>query len=85
MHVHAGPDAEEDDDETCGFCIFMKGGGCKSEFVVRAFGIVLAEGLLKGRGCSNMLLCTLSLLLSATGSESSLPFGVLSSCLARHG
>ena len=29
--------AEEDDDEeeTCGFCKFMKGGGCKSPFVVR--------------------------------------------------
>jgi hypothetical protein len=22
----------EDEEETCGFCIFMKGGGCKREF-----------------------------------------------------
>ena len=22
----------EDEEETCGFCIFMKGGGCKQEF-----------------------------------------------------
>ena len=26
---------EDDDDETCGFCIFMKAGGCKDEFKVR--------------------------------------------------
>ncbi|CAK0780794.1 hypothetical protein CVIRNUC_005177 [Coccomyxa viridis] len=25
-------DPEEEDDETCGFCIFMKAGGCKKEF-----------------------------------------------------
>lgn len=25
---------EDDDDETCGFCIFMKAGGCKDEFKV---------------------------------------------------
>eukprot|EP00884_Botryococcus_braunii_P017985 jgi/Botrbrau1/4870/Bobra.0032s0026.1 len=24
---------DEEDDEQCGFCIFMKGGGCKKEFV----------------------------------------------------
>lgn len=24
--------ADDDDDETCGFCIFMKAGGCKDEF-----------------------------------------------------
>lgn len=29
-------DDEEEDDEQCGFCIFMKGGGCKKEFVVSA-------------------------------------------------
>ena len=32
--------AEGDDDEkeeTCGFCIFMKGGGCKDAFNVRTF------------------------------------------------
>ena len=29
-------DAEEDEkEETCGFCIFMKGGPCKEPFVVR--------------------------------------------------
>ena len=27
--------ADDDDDETCGFCIFMKAGGCKDEFQVR--------------------------------------------------
>lgn len=27
--------ADDDDDETCGFCIFMKAGGCKDEFKVR--------------------------------------------------
>jgi hypothetical protein len=27
---------EEDEDEQCGFCIFMKGGGCKKEFVVNS-------------------------------------------------
>jgi len=27
-------EGEEDDNETCGFCIFMKGGGCKEAFVV---------------------------------------------------
>ena len=26
--------ADDDDDETCGFCIFMKAGGCKDEFQV---------------------------------------------------
>ncbi len=26
---------DEDDDETCGFCRFMKAGGCKDEFNVR--------------------------------------------------
>ena len=26
---------EDEDDETCGFCIFMKAGGCKDEFKVR--------------------------------------------------
>ncbi len=25
---------EDDDDETCGFCRFMKAGGCKKEFTV---------------------------------------------------
>ena len=25
---------EEEDDEKCGFCIFMKAGGCKKEFTV---------------------------------------------------
>ena len=25
---------EEEEEETCGFCIFMKGGGCKDAFVV---------------------------------------------------
>ena len=27
---------EDDDDETCGFCRFMKAGGCKPEFTVGA-------------------------------------------------
>ena len=27
---------EDDDDETCGFCIFMKAGGCRDEFNVRS-------------------------------------------------
>lgn len=26
---------EDEDDETCGFCIFMKAGGCKTEFKVK--------------------------------------------------
>ena len=31
----ANADADQDgDDETCGFCIFMKAGGCKDEFKV---------------------------------------------------
>lgn len=36
---------EEEDDETCGFCIFMKAGGCKNEFNVRnsPAGFVLAD------------------------------------------
>lgn len=25
---------DDDENETCGFCIFMKGGGCKKEFIV---------------------------------------------------
>ena len=25
---------EDDENETCGFCIFMKGGGCKDAFTV---------------------------------------------------
>ena len=32
---------EDDDDETCGFCIFMKAGGCKDEFKVRLRVLVL--------------------------------------------
>lgn len=27
---------EEEEEETCGFCIFMKGGGCKDAFEVGA-------------------------------------------------
>ena len=27
-------DEEEEEEETCGFCIFMKAGGCKPEFNV---------------------------------------------------
>lgn len=30
----ADSEEEEDDDENCGFCIFMKAGGCKKEFTV---------------------------------------------------
>jgi hypothetical protein len=25
---------DDDENETCGFCIFMKGGGCRKEFIV---------------------------------------------------
>ena len=28
---------DDDDDENCGFCIFMKAGGCKKEFTVGLF------------------------------------------------
>lgn len=28
----SAPDEDDDDDETCGFCIFMKAGGCKDVF-----------------------------------------------------
>lgn len=28
-------DDEDDEDETCGFCIFMKAGGCRKSFTVR--------------------------------------------------
>lgn len=38
--VEEGEDKDEDD-ETCGFCLFMKGGGCKKEFVVRYKLVVL--------------------------------------------
>ena len=35
----AGPDdavqEEADEEDTCGFCIFMKAGGCREAFVVR--------------------------------------------------
>ncbi len=39
MHWHNiaganGEDDDDDDDETCGFCRFMKAGGCKTEFTV---------------------------------------------------
>lgn len=33
--VAGGEALEDEDDETCGFCIFMKAGGCKDEFNVR--------------------------------------------------
>ncbi len=32
----ADPEQEEEEEETCGFCIFMKAGGCKPEFTVCA-------------------------------------------------
>ena len=35
---------EEEDDDACGFCRYMKGGGCKSEFVVSARLHVLVWG-----------------------------------------
>lgn len=34
---------DEDDDETCGFCRFMKAGGCKDEFNVRRSCLKCAE------------------------------------------
>ena len=34
MGSSADSKEEEDDDEKCGFCIFMKAGGCKKEFTV---------------------------------------------------
>lgn len=34
---------DEDDDETCGFCIFMKAGGCKDEFNVRKAPLFVME------------------------------------------
>lgn len=34
VHTNADPVIEEveEEEETCGFCIFMKGGGCKEQF-----------------------------------------------------
>ena len=37
---------DDDDDETCGFCIFMKAGGCKDEFKVRSTNGVLRHNKL---------------------------------------
>ncbi len=31
----ADADEGDEEEETCGFCIFMKGGGCKEAFTVR--------------------------------------------------
>ena len=42
----AEDDDEDDENETCGFCRFMKGGGCRSAFVVS--GWLQGAGLLAG-------------------------------------
>jgi len=31
----AAAEEQEEEEETCGFCIFMKAGGCRQAFVVR--------------------------------------------------
>ena len=35
--------SDDEDDESCGFCIFMKAGGCKQEFKVRSAFHVTAD------------------------------------------
>ena len=32
----AEKEQQEEEEETCGFCIFMKAGGCRQAFVVRS-------------------------------------------------
>ena len=36
----ADEEDDDDDDETCGFCRFMKAGGCKAEFTVRSLTLI---------------------------------------------
>lgn len=52
--TNAAPaDDDDDDDETCGFCIFMKAGGCKDVFKVRRH--MLQQGGARGAACMAQL------------------------------